>query len=166
MAAQTTVKKTRAASQLVDASLYERDYHAWLSTQARSLREHRMEEIDASNLAEELADMARSARKAVKSQVVRLMANLLKWSIEKDFRERNPSAANRWLASIRNARDEIRDDLAESPSLTAYLPTIFAKAYKAAVNSAIEDIGLAESDFSAQCPWSLDDVLRDDFLPK
>lgn len=82
-----------------------------------------------------------------------------------DFRERNPSAANRWLGSIRNARDEIKDDLAERPSLRTYLPGIFDKAYRAAINGAIEDTGLADAAFPSECPWSPDDILRDDFLP-
>jgi len=148
-----------------EPALYQEDYHAWLAAQSRALRERRVEEIDASNLAEVLEDMARSTRKAVRSQLARLMAHLLKWSIERDYRQRNPSAGNRWLASIRNAREEIKEDLAESPSLTAYLPDIFAKAYKTAINGAVEGTGLAESAFPPQCPWSLDDVLRDDFLP-
>jgi Domain of unknown function DUF29 len=144
---------------------HERDYHAWLAAQVRAIREGRLGEIDASNLAEELEDMARSAKKALRSQLVRLMAHLLKWSVQKDYRERNPSASNRWLASIRSARDEIRDDLAESPSLEPYLPTVFDKAYKAAINSAVEDTGLADAAFPARCPWSLNEILTDDFLP-
>jgi hypothetical protein len=148
------------------ARRYEQDYHAWLTSQASALREGRLHEIDAPNLAEELEDMARSAKKAVKSQLVRLMAHLLKWSIQKNFRTRNPAAANRWLASIRNARDEIKDDLAESPSLKSYMPDIFAKAYQGAVNNAVEDTGLAFSAFPQRCPWPLDDVLNDDFLPE
>ncbi len=144
---------------------YERDYHAWLTAQVRAVRQGRVYDLDAPNLAEELEDMGHSAKKALRSQLVRLMAHLLKWSVQKDLRERNPSAANRWLASIRNARAEIRDDLAESPSLKRYLPTIFSKAYSAAINSAVEDSGLADSAFPAQCPWPLDDVLKDNFLP-
>ncbi len=144
---------------------YEQDYYSWLAAQVRAVREGRLHDLDAPNLAEELEDMGRSAKKALGSQLVRLMAHLLKWSVQKDLRERNPSAANRWLASIRNARAEIRDDLAESPSLKRYLPTIFAKAYSAAINSAVEDSGLSDSAFPARCPWSLEDVLKDNFLP-
>jgi hypothetical protein len=50
------------------AQRYEQDYHAWLIFQAGALREERLREIDAPNLAEELEDMARSANKTVKSQ--------------------------------------------------------------------------------------------------
>jgi len=166
MATETIEVVTQAQSRQSDGmELHEQDYHAWLSSQACALRENRLNDIDASNLAEELEDMARSTKKALKSQLARLMAHLLKWSIQKDFRTRNPTAGNRWLASIRNAREEIKDDLAESPSLTAYLPAIFGKAYRTAINSAVEDTGLADSAFPAVRPWSLDDVLKDDFLP-
>lgn len=144
---------------------HERDYHAWLAAQVRAVREVRLNDLDAPNLAEELEDMGRSAKKALRSQLVRLMAQLLKWSVQKDLRKRNPSAANRWLASIRNARAEIKDNLAESSRRKPYLPTIFAKAYSAAINSAVEDSGLADSGFPARCPWSLEDVPRDNSLP-
>jgi len=166
---KTMAKKTIVAAshsrRVHIAKAYERDYQGWLAAQVRAIRDGRLGDIDSSNLAEELEDMGRSAKKALKSQLVRLMAHLLKWSVQKDIRQRNPSAANRWLASIRNARMEIKDDLAESPSLKTYLPTIFAKANSAAINGAVEDTGLADTAFPPQCPWSLDDVLRDNFLP-
>ncbi len=123
------------------------------------------ENIDASNLAEELEDMGRGEKKALKSQLVGLIAHLLKWSVQKDYRRQNPSAGHRWLASIRSARDEIEEDLEESPSLKFYLPTIFEKACKAAIDRAIEDTGLAEIAFPSKCPWPLNDILTDGFLP-
>jgi Domain of unknown function DUF29 len=166
MATKSTVAAPHVRSKRSQVTeTYERDFHAWLAAQVRAIREGRVNDIDAPNLAEELEDMARSAKKALKSQLVRLIAHLLKWSLQKDLRERNPSSGNRWLASIRNARDEFKDDLAESPSLKPYLPTIFDEAYKAAINSAVEDTGLADRAFPARCPWSLDDILGDDFLP-
>jgi hypothetical protein len=165
MATKITVSAPIEDEQVCGSNAYERDYHAWLAAQARAIREGRLETIDASNLAEELEDMARSAKKALRSQLVRLIAHLLKWSVQKDYRQQNPSAGHRWLASIRNARDEIREDLEESPSLKPYLPTVFGKAYKAAVNSAIEDTGLPETAFPSACPWPLNEILKDDFLP-
>jgi cation transport regulator ChaB len=165
MAAKTTVGARAGSASARVTKVYDTDYHAWLACQARAMREGRLEAIDTSNLAEELEDMARSVKKALKSQLVRLIAHLLKWSVQKDYRQRNPSAGHRWLASIRNARDEIKEDLDESPSLKSYLPAVFEKAYRAAVNSAIEDTGLADTVFPSRCPWPLDDILTDDFLP-
>ena len=134
-------------------SLYEHDYYAWLRSQVRALREHRINEVDALNLAEELEDVTRSMKKGLKSQLVRLIAHLLKWPVQAEHRKQNPSAGHRWLASIQNARDEINDDLAESPSLKSYLPEVFSKAYRAAINAGVEDTGLPESAFPASCPW-------------
>lgn len=152
MATKTTVAATHFRSERKHVTeAYERDYHGWLAAQVRAIREGRLNDIDASNLAEELEDTARSAKKALKSQLVRLMAHLLKWSVQKDLRKRNPSTANRWRASIRNARDEIKDDPGRKPE-PELLPTIFAQAYKAVINSAVEDTGLAETAFPSQCP--------------
>jgi len=62
---------------------------------------------------EELIDaLARSERRALKSQLVRLMAHVLKWRSQPDGRCRS------WSASIRTAREEIADIQRETPSLT------------------------------------------------
>ena len=62
---------------------------------------------------EELVDaLSRADRRALKSQLVRLMAHVLKWQSQPARRSRN------WVATIRNAREEIRDTQDETPSLT------------------------------------------------
>jgi hypothetical protein len=42
-------------------SLYERDYYTWALEQARALREHRLEDLDWDNVADEVA-VASAAR--------------------------------------------------------------------------------------------------------
>jgi hypothetical protein len=62
---------------------------------------------------EELIDaLSRSERRALKSQLIRLMKHVLKWLSEPEQRSRS------WAASIRSARREIRDIQAETPSLS------------------------------------------------
>src|SRR5947207_11835133 len=61
---------------------------------------------------EELIDaLARSEKRALKSQLVRLMVHVLKWKEQLKQRSRS------WAASIVNAREEIADIQAETPSL-------------------------------------------------
>lgn len=60
---------------------------------------------------EELIDaLARSEKRALKSQLVRLMVHVLKWKEQPDQRSRS------WAASISNAREEIADIQEETPS--------------------------------------------------
>lgn len=62
---------------------------------------------------EELIDaLARSEKRALKSQLARLMLHVLKWKLQPEKRTRS------WLASIHNARQEIADIQEETASLT------------------------------------------------
>ena len=62
---------------------------------------------------EELIDaMARSDRRALRSQLIRLMVHVIKWLSQPDRRSRS------WASSIRQARAEIAEIQEETPSLT------------------------------------------------
>lgn len=62
---------------------------------------------------EELIDaLARSDRRALRSQLIRLMQHILKWQLQPDRHSWS------WVATIRNARREIADLQQETPSLT------------------------------------------------
>ncbi|HYV38933.1 MAG TPA: DUF29 domain-containing protein [Gemmataceae bacterium] len=62
---------------------------------------------------QELVDaLARSDKRALKSQLIRLMAHVIKWLTQPDHRTRS------WGQSIRNARDEIAEIREDTPSLT------------------------------------------------
>ena len=62
---------------------------------------------------EQLIDaMARADRRAVKSQLVRLMKHIVKWRVQAGKRSLS------WIKSIHNARIEIQDIQEETPSIT------------------------------------------------
>ena len=61
---------------------------------------------------EELIEaMARSDRRALKSQLIRLMTHVIKWKAQPERRSRS------WRATIRSARREIAEIQEETPSL-------------------------------------------------
>ncbi len=63
---------------------------------------------------EELIEaLSRSERRALKSQLIRLMAHVIKWKSQPELRSRS------WAVTIYNARSEIVDIQEETPSLTA-----------------------------------------------
>jgi Tfp pilus assembly pilus retraction ATPase PilT len=55
--------------------------------------------------------LSRSEKRALKSQLTRLMKHILKWKNQPDYRSRS------WVATIQNARVEIKDIQEETPSL-------------------------------------------------
>ena len=58
-----------------------------------------------------IAALSRSEKRALKSQLVRLMKHIIKWKTQAEYRSRS------WIATIYNARSEIRDIQEETPSL-------------------------------------------------
>ena len=58
---------------------YETDFAAWADEQSQALTEHQISELDFTNLAEEIASLSRSDRRALRSQIRRLIMHLLKW---------------------------------------------------------------------------------------
>ena len=80
---------------------------------------------------EELTEsLIRADKRALKSQLTRLIRHIIKWKTQPE--KRTPS----WVYSIESARMEIQDLLADEPSLKYYLETLpdelFAKAKKLA----------------------------------
>jgi len=55
--------------------------------------------------------LSRSEKRALKRQIIRLMKHIIKWKTQSHYRSRN------WIATIYNARSEIRDIQEETPSL-------------------------------------------------
>lgn len=74
-----------------------------------------------------------------------------------------------WRRSILDARTELADDLTASlrADVVASFATLYAQARKAA---AIDLEGAGEKEAARRlaetCPWTLDDVLRDDWHPE
>jgi hypothetical protein len=83
-----------------------------------------------SGIEELIEALNRADKRALKSQLIRLMIFIIKWKTQPE--KRTPS----WVYSIESARMEIQDLLADEPSLNSYLETwpyeLFAKAKKLA----------------------------------
>jgi Domain of unknown function DUF29 len=137
------------------------DFYAWLLDQARTLRQlaGQVPSLDCADIAEELEGMARSDEHALESFLERLLKHLLKSRYESH--RQSPS----WRVSIQNARSDIRDRLADSPSLQAKLPTLIARAYEKSRRSAGAEMEVEEREWDekspSSCPWSVAQILSD-----
>ena len=140
-------------------SLYENDYVLWVETIAQQLRSQSYDQVDWRNLIEEIEDMSRRERKALQSNLIVLLLHLLKWQFQAEMR------SGSWGGSIVEHRQRIQDDLQDSPSLRSVLPEIWESAYQKAIARAVAETGLAVATFPIDCPYQLEDVLVDGFLP-
>ncbi len=86
---------------------------------------------------EELIEaLSRSEKRALKSQLVRLMLHIIKWQSQPERRSRS------WAASIQDARDEIADIQDETPSLNnAVIESLWEKAFVMAKRDAQAEMG-------------------------
>jgi hypothetical protein len=86
---------------------------------------------------EELIDsLARSDKRALRSQLTRLMAHIIKWQIQPERRSRS------WLATITNARIEIAAILEDEPSQRRNLIELWPKCFAAAKTIARDETGI------------------------
>ncbi len=156
-----TLAKSKPSVKIEDRSpsLYEKDYVLWAETIAQQLRSQSYDQVDWSNLIEEIEDMSRRERKALQSNLIVLLLHLLKWQFQAEMR------SGSWGGSIVEHRQRIQDDLQDSPSLRSVLPEIWESAYQKAIARAIAETGLAVGTFPIDCPYQLEDVLDDGFLP-
>lgn len=144
------------------SNLYETDFVAWVEHQALLLKQGRFKELDVANLVDEVEGLSRSDKRALKSQVIRVIKHLLKLNYQ-------PNALyylNSWRSSVVEGRSQIKLILQDSPSLKPYLDQVFAECYHDAVEQAVAETGLLASTFPEQCPYPLEKVLEPRFLPE
>lgn len=135
------------------------DYHDWLSRTARLLRERRWQELDVEHLADEVEGLGKSERRGISSQLTRLLIHLLKWRYQPERR------SDSWLDSISDARLQVQLAMDDSPSLQTYPAEELARCYLRARRSAAKQTGLAVTRFPPNCPFDLDALFDEDWLP-
>jgi hypothetical protein len=137
------------------AELFESDETAWLEQTAELVRDKRFDQLDISNLAEYLTDMARRDRREVVSRLVALLAHLLKWEHQPERR------GGSWRSTILEQQRELRVIL-ESGTLRNHAESMFEKAYAGARRQAAAEIEQEESVLPKECPWTLDGVIGEE----
>lgn len=142
--------------------LYEQDFNLWIEEQARLLKESRFDLLDLENVIEELESMGRSDKHSLESHFDNLLMHLLKYRYQPDFRSTS------WRGSIREARKQISKIMRDSPSLRPYLAqyAIIPKTYKSAITQAADEAGLPASTFPPELPFTLDEMLDEEFWPE
>ena len=102
--------------------------------------------------------LSRSEKRALRSQLNRLMMHIIKWQIQPNRRSRS------WQSTISNARIEIEEILEEEPHLKPQVPQLWGKCFKAACQIAKDETGikptlseLTQEDVF-QTEYSLDEV--------
>jgi hypothetical protein len=139
---------------------YLTDFNLWIDRTAQLLREQRWHEIDVAHLIEEIEDLGKSERRGIVSQLTRLLLHLLKWQYQPQRR------SDSWLDSITDARTQIELAIEDSPSLKNYPAEKLQESYQRARRQAAKQTNIEISVFPTTCPYSLELVLAEDWLPE
>src|SRR5690348_12394884 len=114
-----------------DGPRYENDFYAWTQHQAEVLRTMPVSDnrFDREHVAEEIEDLGKSERDAVRSQIRRIIEHLLKLAY-------SPAQTPRfdWMHSISDARAILEDKI--SPTLRRDVEAALERLYAAARRSA------------------------------
>jgi hypothetical protein len=139
---------------------HDQDYYLWFVDQARLLRSRQWHQLDVEHLAEELEDMGKREKRALRSRTVVLIAHLLKYAYQPEHR--SPS----WVGTIREQRKQLDELLHDSPSLRPRFEEIVEDSYASARLFAAGETGRSETAFPENCPFTPHQLLDDQFWPK
>jgi hypothetical protein len=141
------------------ASLYEKDYYLWLKQTIQLLQDSRLLDLDRQNLIEELENIVKSQKKALKSNLTVILWHLLKYKYQPDKR------TNSWKLTLFEHRDRLSEDFADSSSLKPFFIEVFSECYSKARQKAAIETELSIEIFPIKCPFTPEEVIDTDFLP-
>jgi hypothetical protein len=142
--------------------LYDVDYLQWLEETIEQLKTRQINQLDYEHLIEDLETLGREQRHQIESYLKQLLKHLLLyqyWESERDYCE------NGWKEEIRNFRDELELRL-QSKTLYNYLLGRFETIYSKARKMAIDKTGLSPQTFPQNCPYTFEQILDENFLPR
>jgi len=156
---------------MTPTELYDQDFNLWLEQTIDHLQNHNFVSLDLKHLIEELKTLGKSEKKSLQSNLMILIAHLLKLTVQLDVPETMKMS---WYRSVAEHRKRVLIDIKDTPSLKSYLPTALTQAYPDARDLAIREskfaaFGIAnpsEDRYPQACPFSLDQLLNEDFYGK
>jgi Domain of unknown function DUF29 len=140
--------------------LHDKDFYGWINSQAKLLQEGRLKELDVEYLVEELLDMSASKERELRSRLEQLMLHLLKWQFQPGLQGRS------WLLSIEDQRNMITELLEDNPSLKPKISEMIPKSHKRSMLLFEKETGIDRKKLPVECPYSWEELINEEFLPK
>jgi hypothetical protein len=161
----TKIQRSSTVPPLTDSKtshldIYETDFVRWTEQAVELLKQRKFNELDLEHLIEEIEDLGNSEKKAIRSQVTRLLMHLLKWQYQSEKRSAS------WSSSIKGSRKQIKRLIRDAPSLKNHMMEKLELCYQDAIEDAIDETGFSAKIFPSQCQWRAEQVLDDQFWPE
>jgi Domain of unknown function DUF29 len=149
-------------------TLYDRDLQLWIDQTIKQLQNREFGSLDVEHLIEELVDLGRAEKNALKSNLTILLAHLLKLRVQADAPD---TMKGSWYSSVLEHRQRVLDNLTDTPSLKNLLVETIEKSYQGSRKLAVKEGLLAkfgvrvptDNDYPLNCPFSIEQILDEDF---
>jgi hypothetical protein len=144
------------------ATTYEKDIVAWAHEQALLLRTGQLSGLDIEHIAEEIEDVGKGEQRELASRMALLLFHLLKWQYQP------ARQCTSWVKTIKEQRKALERRLKKTPSLKSTLidPEWWDDVWLDARTAAENETGVEFEKFPEQCPWPIDNILLDEWLPQ
>ncbi|BAQ65968.1 DUF29 domain-containing protein [Geminocystis sp. NIES-3709] len=139
--------------------LYNEDYLAWYEVTLEQIKRKNITDLDLDSLKEVLENLVRDIKRSGESYLKQIIIHLLLieyWDSEK-INHRH------WAAEITNFRDELETDMTNN--LRKHLEKERENIYKKSVKYVLIKTGLNKKIFPNQCPYTLVQLLDDNWFP-
>ncbi|BAZ86637.1 DUF29 domain-containing protein [Dolichospermum compactum] len=141
--------------------LYESDDYLWLQETIKLLKIKDLDNLDLDNLIEELESLGRNDLNKVRSLLRQIMIHILLlqyWEQEYDRNYRH------WRGEIIAFRDDINNNL--TTTLKNKLSQELEHIYNVSMKLVIEKTGISLNLLPDNCPYSLEQLLDDNWYPQ
>lgn len=149
-----------------DGPRYEDDFYAWTQHQAEVVRTMPVSDnrFDREHVAEEIEDLGKSERDAVRSQIRRIIEHFLKLA-------HSPAQPPRvsWMESIDDAREILSDKLTTTlrQDVKDGLEKLYTEGRRRAARGLRRHGAADVADSLPQlCPYSFDEICQEDWYPQ
>ncbi|MBR8826516.1 MAG: DUF29 domain-containing protein [Gomphosphaeria aponina SAG 52.96 = DSM 107014] len=140
-------------------SLYELDYLAWYEATLEQVKQKNLNELDLETLSKVLENLVRDTKRSGESYLKQIIIHLLLiefWHSERIHHRH-------WAAEIVNFRTELEIDL--TTNLRKHLGKEKENIYGKAIKYVTIKTGLNKKTFPPQCPYTLEQLLDNDWFP-
>lgn len=146
----------RHSEEIVD---YDTDFTLWVEQQVAALRDARLDQLDIANLIDELGGIVLCQKHALRSRLKVIIQHLLKCQYQPERK------SDSWCATLDVQRERIGYILQSSPSLRRLVAEYADTEYPRAAKRAACETGLRRSIFPSTNPFTVEQLLDDDFVP-
>ena len=138
---------------------YENDFYGWTRTTVALLKQKKYQEADMDHIIEELEEMGGSYENQLINRLAILIAHLLKWQFQPDFRDRS------WSGTIKEQRNKINRLMRKNPSLKSKISEALQEGFDDSKNIIEKETPIEMNLLPQECPYTFEQITDHEFYP-